>query len=355
MTTISLLKISGWWMLESLVEKPLLICQLMSPGYFGPGNQRYATRNQELPPVNICDYTLLDLPLLPNFTYDGNSYDFISRAGHRLLFNAGLEWLKPRGILSVASSRTFQTSVSTAQNSLDQSKIYGLGFMKGLPILEKWAGVSMTKENLDSIYSSFYNTVVNTGVSRDDVRNFFAFKPNEEATRKYMDYLTLLNRITVSKRANKRRQLQPHPDIKLRVDENQNVLTISTSSEYIATALRQITKLQCTQQPMTSPLMVLCLIIPKGVVNRTGHEITPDDFLSEVEVPGYEVLTCRRLGNSGEMVLTFCGKRVPFFVNAYGQALRCYLYKRTIPHCRKCNKTGHHEIVCPQPPDTPKF
>ncbi|KAH6946117.1 hypothetical protein HPB50_011755 [Hyalomma asiaticum] len=54
------------------------------------------------------------------------------------------------------------------------------------------------------------------------------------------------------------------------------------------------------------------------------------------------------------MVLTFCGKRVPFFVNAYGQALRCCLYKRTIPHCRKCNKTGHREDVCPQPPDTPK-
>ncbi|KAH8025482.1 hypothetical protein HPB51_008397 [Rhipicephalus microplus] len=54
------------------------------------------------------------------------------------------------------------------------------------------------------------------------------------------------------------------------------------------------------------------------------------------------------------MVLTFSGKRVPFFVNAYGQALHCYLYKRTIPHYIKCNKTGHREDVCPQPPDTPK-
>ncbi|KAH8001096.1 hypothetical protein HPB51_026352 [Rhipicephalus microplus] len=106
--------------------------------------------------------------------------------------------------------------------------------------------------------------------------------------------------ITVTKRVNKRRQLQPHTVL--------------------------------TQQ------------LPG----------TPYDFLTEVEVPGYEVLTCRRLGDSGAMVLTFCGKRVPFFVNAYGQALRCYLYKRTIPHCRKCNKTGHREDVCPQLPDTTK-
>ncbi|KAH8037175.1 hypothetical protein HPB51_008857 [Rhipicephalus microplus] len=145
------------------------------------------------------------------------------------------------------------------------------------------------------------------------------------------------------------------PDIKLRLDENQNVLTISTSSEQIAAALGQITKItvHATTYDITS-----YGIAPdnscKGVVNGIGHEITPDDFLTEVEVPGYEVLTCRRLGNSGAMVLTFCGKRVPFFVNAYGQALRCYLYKRTIPHCRKCNKTGHCEDVCPQPSDTPK-
>ncbi|KAH8039538.1 hypothetical protein HPB51_007440 [Rhipicephalus microplus] len=144
-------------------------------------------------------------------------------------------------------------------------------------------------------------------------------------------------------------------DIKLRVDENQNVLTISTPSEHITMALGQITKIKvhAATYDITS-----YGIAPdnscKGVVNGIGHEITPDDFLTEVEVPGYEVLTCRRLGNSGAMVLTFCGKRVPFFVNAYGQALRCYLYKRNIPHCRKCNKTGHREDVCPQPPDTPK-
>ncbi|KAH8042290.1 hypothetical protein HPB51_021374 [Rhipicephalus microplus] len=129
------------------------------------------------------------------------------------------------------------------------------------------------------------------------------------------------------------------PDIKLRVDENRNRLTIGTSSEHIATALGQITKITVHAATYDIPSYG---IAPdnscKGVVNGIGHEITPHDFLTEVEVPGYEVLTCRRLGNSGAMVLTFCGKRVPFFVNAYGQALRCYLYKRTIPHCRKCTK-----------------
>ncbi|KAH8036493.1 hypothetical protein HPB51_000717 [Rhipicephalus microplus] len=85
----------------------------------------------------------------------------------------------------------------------------------------------------------------------------------------------------------------------------------------------------------------------EGVADRIAHEATPDDFLTDADVPGYEVLTCSRLGDSGVMVLTFCGKRVPFFVNAYGRALLCYHQKRTIPHSTKCNETGHREDVCP--------
>ncbi|KAH7951561.1 hypothetical protein HPB52_010326 [Rhipicephalus sanguineus] len=133
------------------------------------------------------------------------------------------------------------------------------------------------------------------------------------------------------------------PNIQLRVDENQNVLTISTPSENIATALGTITRITINEAAYD---ITSYGIAPdnscKGVVHGIGHETTADDFLREVEAPGYEVLTCRRLGDSKAMMITFCGKRVPFFVNAYGQALRCYLYKRTIPHCRKCNMTGHH-------------
>ncbi|KAH8037454.1 hypothetical protein HPB51_010443 [Rhipicephalus microplus] len=147
--------------------------------------------------------------------------------------------------------------------------------------------------------------------------------------------------ITINKRT-KCRQLQP------RTIPTQQLP--STPSEPI---LRQ--SRPKTRQPRLPPLPedYNLAIGPHGVVNKIGHEIAPD-FLTEVEVPGYEVLTCRRLGDSEAMVLTFRGKRVPFFVNTYGQALCCYLYKLTTPHCRKCNKTGHREDVCPKPPDTLK-
>ncbi|KAH7965807.1 hypothetical protein HPB49_011246 [Dermacentor silvarum] len=54
------------------------------------------------------------------------------------------------------------------------------------------------------------------------------------------------------------------------------------------------------------------------------------------------------------MVITFLGKTVPYYIEFSGLLLRCYLYKRTVPHCRTCNETGHREDVCPRPPATPK-
>ncbi|KAH9375718.1 hypothetical protein HPB48_009163 [Haemaphysalis longicornis] len=142
-------------------------------------------------------------------------------------------------------------------------------------------------------------------------------------------------------------------DIWLRVNEKQNVLTLSTSSEKIAIALSKISKITLNA---TAYGIASYGVAPddscKGVLYGIGHDTTPEELLNEIEAPGYEVLACRCLGESQTMVITFCGKRVPFF-NAYGQTLRCF-YKRTVPHCRKCNQTGQREDVCPQPPNKSK-
>ncbi|KAH9379599.1 hypothetical protein HPB48_020300 [Haemaphysalis longicornis] len=55
------------------------------------------------------------------------------------------------------------------------------------------------------------------------------------------------------------------------------------------------------------------------------------------------------------MVITFCGKRVSYYINYSGIPVPCYLYKITVPYCHKCHKTAHREDVCPQPPKTPRF
>ncbi|KAH7958345.1 hypothetical protein HPB49_000953 [Dermacentor silvarum] len=80
----------------------------------------------------------------------------------------------------------------------------------------------------------------------------------------------------------------------------------------------------------------------------------PEMLLKCIESPGYEALTCRRLGNTTTMVITFLGKTVPYYIEFSGLLLWCYLYKRTVPHCRTGNETGQREDVCPRPLATPK-
>ncbi|EEC05522.1 hypothetical protein IscW_ISCW018005 [Ixodes scapularis] len=69
-----------------------------------------------------------------------------------------------------------------------------------------------------------------------------------------------------------------------------------------------------------------------------------------IAAPGYEALTCRRLGNTTTMVITFLGNQVPYCIELSGILIRCYLYKRTVPHCRTCHEIGHRADVCPRPP-----
>ncbi|CAN7943460.1 unnamed protein product, partial [Ixodes pacificus] len=60
----------------------------------------------------------------------------------------------------------------------------------------------------------------------------------------------------------------------------------------------------------------------KGVIYNIAHDTTPEIVLQRIAAPGYEALTCRRLGNTTTMVITFLGKRVPYYI---GQADRAPL------------------------------
>ncbi|KAH8033565.1 hypothetical protein HPB51_013895 [Rhipicephalus microplus] len=66
--------------------------------------------------------------------------------------------------------------------------------------------------------------------------------------------------------------------MKLSVDENQNVLTISTSSENIASALGKIAKISVCSN-LRHHLIWYCtrLFLQRGVVHRIGKDTTPED------------------------------------------------------------------------------
>ncbi|KAL1485339.1 hypothetical protein MTO96_010194 [Rhipicephalus appendiculatus] len=179
-------------------KKPLLICQLTSPGYFAPGRSRQAIASQEVPSATICDYTLLDLPLLPNGTYEADSYDFINSVGsnHRLLFNVDLDATDLPGSLAKIRSTSFNNSVHMAQISVRPHEIYGLGIIKGFPVLDELGATQAAQIYLNHVYDNFNELSARAIADPASVRNFFAFKPNEDVIRvTYAEYLTVLNRI----------------------------------------------------------------------------------------------------------------------------------------------------------------
>ncbi|KAH9364699.1 hypothetical protein HPB48_019957 [Haemaphysalis longicornis] len=56
----------------------------------------------------------------------------------------------------------------------------------------------------------------------------------------------------------------------------------------------------------------------------------PKEYVkSLITSPGYEVLKARRLGESKAFLITFRGKRVPYYVYVNQALLRCYPYRRT--------------------------
>ncbi|KAH7942383.1 hypothetical protein HPB49_023676 [Dermacentor silvarum] len=131
---------------------------------------------------------------------------------------------------------------------------------------------------------------------------------------------------------------------KIRIDEDQNILVLSTASEATASAL---SKMQKTTIGATTYDIASYGISPdnscKGVIYDIDHDTTPEMLLKRIESPGYEALTFTRLGNTTTMVITFLGKTVAYCIEFSGLLLRCCLYKRTVPLCRTCNERGHRE------------
>ncbi|KAH9378163.1 hypothetical protein HPB48_011943 [Haemaphysalis longicornis] len=144
-------------------------------------------------------------------------------------------------------------------------------------------------------------------------------------------------------------------EIKIRIDEEQNVLIVSTPSPATAAALNSIKKLTIGNNTFeVSSYGVSPDNSCKGVIYNIGLNYTPKEVQEAIVAPNHELLTCRRMGNTGTFLLTFKGKKVPYSIYVAGVITRCYLYKRTVAYCDTCHQVGHRADVCPNPPKTPK-
>lgn len=139
-------------------------------------------------------------------------------------------------------------------------------------------------------------------------------------------------------------------DLRVRIDYDQNIMTVSTPHEQVARVLSTVTQLRIQDKTYGVSLYGLyphdsC----KGVIHDVPDHYTPEDILGDLWLPGYEFVACRRLGKTNSVVVTILGSKVPFYVYYKGVETRCYIYRKTVPYCFTCHKLGHRADVCPTP------
>ncbi|KAH9362605.1 hypothetical protein HPB48_015481 [Haemaphysalis longicornis] len=139
-------------------------------------------------------------------------------------------------------------------------------------------------------------------------------------------------------------------DLRIRVDETQNILTVSTPHQQAARTLNQIRQLNIGGRIYPINLYGLAPSeSAEGAIHDVPNHYTMEQILDDLYLPGYEFLSCRRLGTTGTVVITILGHKVPFYVYYKGVEVRCYLYKKTVPYFSSCNTTGNRSDVCPNP------
>ncbi|XP_049513839.1 uncharacterized protein LOC125941007 [Dermacentor silvarum] len=178
--------------------KPPLVCHLLSPVYATNISDHFFLLSQALPNPGVCDYVVLDLPLLSNGTYPPDSYEFLPNGtGYKFLFTISLvqgDFIATQGILS---SQLFKHTVRTIRQHRTLP-LYGFGFLRDLPIPSSMALATRTMGPLSGIYQVLSNVLRTEGVRPSDVCNFVAFKPSSLTIRRgvYEGLLSVINHIS---------------------------------------------------------------------------------------------------------------------------------------------------------------
>ncbi|KAH7944823.1 hypothetical protein HPB49_000797 [Dermacentor silvarum] len=86
----------------------------------------------------------------------------------------------------------------------------------------------------------------------------------------------------------------------------------------------------------------------RGVI-QVDPKATEADITQAIYSPEAPVVGVRKLGKTNVAAITFEGRKVPFNVYYWGEAVPVRLYRKTTPACPRCGTIGHRPDVCPNP------
>ncbi|XP_037502259.2 uncharacterized protein LOC125756195, partial [Rhipicephalus sanguineus] len=176
--------------------KPPVVCQLTSPSHYATwSQQQVSVQNQRLPPANMCDYVILDLPQFPDGSYEYGSYEFLSRSrssGYRLLLTVNMDAANVGNNLVALNSPDFSQSTQRIQHTLG---LFGYGTLRGWPVPRTTTELSAAQAVLNVIYERLAQVLNGSGVHESSIANFFGFKPRVTTSqwKDYASFVSMLN------------------------------------------------------------------------------------------------------------------------------------------------------------------
>ncbi|KAH7950065.1 hypothetical protein HPB49_019266 [Dermacentor silvarum] len=84
-------------------------------------------------------------------------------------------------------------------------------------------------------------------------------------------------------------------------------------------------------------------------VIQVDPKATEADITQAINSPEAPVVGVRKLGKTNVAAITFEGRKVPFNVYYWGEAVLVRLYRKTTPACPRCGTIRHRPDVCPNP------
>ncbi|KAH9369629.1 hypothetical protein HPB48_010688 [Haemaphysalis longicornis] len=135
---------------------------------------------------------------------------------------------------------------------------------------------------------------------------------------------------------------------KVRIDPDQNIAIIGTSSQAAANNLATLTvlhlggkvyKFRAYQTPRHDSV--------RGVIHGIPAEADSDYLMDMVCAHDATLIQARRMGKSNSALLTFSGKRLPLYFFLAEAELRCYPFMKSALYCSRCRSTKHRTDVCP--------
>ncbi|KAH9375656.1 hypothetical protein HPB48_019400 [Haemaphysalis longicornis] len=147
--------------------------------------------------------------------------------------------------------------------------------------------------------------------------------------------------------------------MKIRINEDQNILVASTPYQSAASVLSKIKKLTIGE---TIYAIASYGISPgnscKGVIHNIHKEATTEEIMEAISALGYRPPTCRRLCDSSAILITSMGKKVPFTIYVGGvETAPSPLHRMSQnrqPHTRMPSFTCCAKLARTAEPDSPR-